>query len=105
MSRGDAARLAERVVQAFDRRELMGLLSDRDPGLDLDDAYEVASVVREIRAGRGERPIGRKIGFTNRNLWPQYGVWAPIWGPVYDSTTSWVEAGVAELAIGGLVQP
>ena len=28
--------------------------------------------------------IGRKIGFTNRTIWPEYGVYAPIWGYVFD---------------------
>jgi 2-oxo-3-hexenedioate decarboxylase len=31
-------------------------------------------------------PIGRKIGFTNRTIWSEYGVFAPIWGYVYDHT-------------------
>jgi 2-oxo-3-hexenedioate decarboxylase len=39
--------------------------------------------VRRLRETRGERPIGRKIGFTNRTTWPDY---APMWGYVYDRT-------------------
>ncbi len=35
---------------------------------------------------RGERPVGRKIGFTNRTIWAEYGVYAPIWGDMYDTT-------------------
>ena len=35
---------------------------------------------------RGERPVGWKIGFTNETIWDEYGVHAPIWGPMYDST-------------------
>ena len=30
--------------------------------------------------------LGRKIGFTNRTIWTQYGVYAPIWGYVFDTT-------------------
>jgi 2-oxo-3-hexenedioate decarboxylase len=30
--------------------------------------------------------VGRKIGFTNRTIWDEYNVHAPIWGPVWDST-------------------
>ncbi|MCR6735223.1 MAG: hydratase [Afipia sp.] len=30
--------------------------------------------------------LGRKIGFTNRTIWKQYGVYGPIWGYVYDTT-------------------
>ena len=35
---------------------------------------------------RGATSIGRKIGFTNRNIWPEYGVFEPIWGDIYDTT-------------------
>ena len=60
--------------------------TSRDPAFDLDRAYRVTPVVRRLREARGERVVGRKIGFTNRNIWAQYGVYAPIWGYVYDST-------------------
>jgi len=30
-----------------------------------------------------EMPVGRKIGFTNRTVWAEYG---PIWGYVYNRT-------------------
>jgi 2-oxo-3-hexenedioate decarboxylase len=60
--------------------------TSRDPAFDLDRAYRVTPIVRRLREARGERVVGRKIGFTNRNIWAQYGVYAPIWGYVYDST-------------------
>jgi hypothetical protein len=28
-------------------------------------------------------PVGRKLGFTNRAAWPEYG---PMWGYVYNRT-------------------
>src|SRR5213076_1717815 len=31
-------------------------------------------------------PMGYKIGFTNRTIWQRYGVYAPIWGTVWDTT-------------------
>jgi len=57
-----------------------------DAAFGLDRAYRVTPAVRRLREARGERVVGRKIGFTNRNIWAQYGVYAPIWGYVYDST-------------------
>ena len=39
-----------------------------------------------MRESRGEMPVGRKIGFTNRTIWAEYNVYAPIWGYVYDRT-------------------
>jgi len=61
-------------------------LSDRSTGFDLDRAYEVAEAILRARMARGERPAGWKIGFTNRTIWDEYGVHAPIWGPIYDTT-------------------
>ena len=27
---------------------------------------------------------GRKLGFTNRTIWPEYGVYTPVWGYTWD---------------------
>ncbi|MDF3040990.1 MAG: Hydratase/decarboxylase, partial [Thermomicrobiales bacterium] len=54
------------------------------PAFDLDDAYHVTAAVRAMREARGETPIGRKLGFTNRTIWDEYGVSGPMWGYVYD---------------------
>ena len=56
--------------------------------VDLPAAYQTALQVRALRIARGEQPRGYKIGFTNRNLWPRYNVFAPIWGTVWDTTLS-----------------
>ncbi len=60
--------------------------SGRYPGLQMEDAYRVTDAVRRKRETSGERPVGRKIGFTNRTIWAEYDVHAPIWGHVYDRT-------------------
>ena len=41
-----------------------------------------------MREKAGEIPRGRKIGFTNRTIWAEFGVYAPIWGYVYDRTST-----------------
>lgn len=68
------------------------------------DAYAVTASLRSLRAARGEKPIGRKIGFTNRNIWAEYGVFAPIWGDVYDTTVRNI-AGSARVAVSQLPEP
>jgi 2-oxo-3-hexenedioate decarboxylase len=60
--------------------------SSRYPSFTLDDAYRVTDRVRQLREAGGETVIGRKIGFTNRTIWDEYGVHAPIWSYVYDGT-------------------
>jgi len=73
-------------------------------GLDLGEAYERALSVRQLRIRRGEQPRGYKVGFTNRTIWPRYGVYAPIWGTVWNTTLSFCE-GEGEIALAGTCQP
>lgn len=58
--------------------------STRPAGLSLEDAYRVTALVRQMYEAEGAKAAGRKIGFTNRTIWAQYGVYAPIWGYVFD---------------------
>ena len=105
MAEASTTALADDLLDAFATGRLTDLPSDGDPGLDEDAAYAIAHVIHERRLARGERPVGRKIGFTNRDIWAEYGVDAPIWSYVYDSTVHCADAGAAELSIGGLLQP
>jgi 2-oxo-3-hexenedioate decarboxylase len=93
------------VLDAFASGELIGLLSAEDPTLDEAGAYAIAREVHERRMRRGEHPVGRKIGFTNRTIWRRYGVWAPIWGFMYDSTVQYAPDGRARLPVDHLLQP
>ena len=43
-----------------------------NPSLDEDGAYAIALEVYRRRVERGEGPVGRKIGFTNRSIWRDY---------------------------------
>ena len=107
MTREDGSRAspADDIVEAFAAGRLVGLPSDCDPSLDEDGAYLIASEVHARRIERGERPVGRKIGFTNRGVWAEYGVDAPIWGHVYDSTVLYATDGHADVAVDHLIQP
>ena len=78
--------IAELVLAAFAARRQIPLLTEGIPGFDLAAAGAVAVEVMRRREARGERVAGHKLGFTNRTIWPEYGGYAPIWGPVYDTT-------------------
>lgn len=73
-------------------------------GLDVAEAYERALSVRQLRLRRGELPRGYKVGFTNRTIWPRYGVYAPIWGTVWNTTLHFCD-GEGELSLAGTCQP
>ncbi|HVE51885.1 MAG TPA: hydratase, partial [Ramlibacter sp.] len=73
-------------------------------GLPVGEAYERALSVRQLRIARGEQPRGYKVGFTNRQIWPRYGVFAPIWGTVWNTTLSFCE-GEGAVSLAGTSQP
>jgi 2-oxo-3-hexenedioate decarboxylase len=76
----------------------------RPRGLSVESAYGIMPLVRQMYEAGGARAIGRKIGFTNRTIWAQYGVYAPIWGHVFDSTVHDL-ATVETLPLASLSEP
>jgi len=79
--------------------------SERYPGLTAEAGYRAAAQLHAHRVAKGWRPVGRKIGFTNRTLWPRYGVYEPMWGMVYDRTLLAAEQDRVTVPLAGLVQP
>lgn len=79
--------------------------SDTYPGLDPEEGYAAAARLHAHRVEAGWKPLGRKVGFTNRTIWPRYGVYEPMWGHVYDRTVIEANAGRATVSLAGLVQP
>src|SRR5690349_4982377 len=83
----DLNAVAAEVVGTIGTGGSIAPFTSRAAGLTLPDAYRVLRPIRAAFEARGEKIVGRKIGFTNRSIWPQYGVYAPIWGYVTDRTT------------------
>jgi 2-keto-4-pentenoate hydratase len=75
---------ARDVQHAQDQARMLPLPSQHPAGFGLADAYAVAARLQRQRVQQGARVVGRKIGFTNPQLWDAYGVRAPIWGAMYD---------------------
>jgi len=97
--------IATELLAALDANTMIPTITDRDPGFDAEAAYLVSAEILRRRRARGEKPIGRKVGFTNRTIWLEYGVSSPIWAHVYDSTVTYLDEPTGNLAIGHLAQP
>ncbi|KAJ9660517.1 hypothetical protein H2198_002453 [Neophaeococcomyces mojaviensis] len=61
--------------------------------LSQENASEAVAQGCWLRSSKGQKegglrtfPVGRKIGFTNKNIWAQYNVDAPNWGYMYNQT-------------------
>ena len=76
----EASAIAREALAALDSVRQIEPFTARDPGFDTGQAYAVTATLRALREARGEKPVGRKIGFTNRDLWAQYKINCPIWG-------------------------
>ena len=90
-STNDTDRYADELLDALDRNALIQPITERDQSFDEAAAYRVNAELFRRRVARGEQPIGRKIGFTNRTIWPEYGVYTPMWAHVYDTTVQFFD--------------
>jgi 2-oxo-3-hexenedioate decarboxylase len=100
-----AAAIATRLIDAQDRATTLAPIAAATRGFDVDAAYEVLHEIESRRIAQGWRPIGRKIGFTNRTIWPRYGVYQPMGARVWSHTVQYAKAGHAKQPLAGFVQP
>jgi 2-oxo-3-hexenedioate decarboxylase len=99
----DAHAIDDEVLAAIGNGGQTSPFTTRPEGLTLEEAYRVTALLNRGREARGERRLGRKIGFTNRTIWAQYNVYAPVWGFVYDSTVH--DLPRTALPLAGFLEP
>jgi len=99
------AQRARELLAARDRASRIATISGADPAFTMAEAYVVADELRRLRLARGERALGYKIGFTNRGIWARYGVFEPIWGPVWDTTVERVDDTRATVSLAQFSAP
>ncbi len=98
------AAIADEVFATIGTGKQITPFSARPGGLTLENARRVVPLLRDKFIGRGETIVGRKIGFTNRTIWPQYGVSAPNWGYMTDRSVREL-ATTPVLPLGAYVEP
>src|SRR5215207_6097686 len=101
----DVQAVAAEAYAVLDTGRQITPFSSRLAHFDLDDAYRVTAAVRQLRETRGEIPLGRKIGFTNRTIWDEYQVAAPMWGYIYDRTIHDLADVESSVSLAGLAEP
>jgi 2-oxo-3-hexenedioate decarboxylase len=97
--------VAAEVFGTLDTGRQIKPFSSRISSFNLDYAYRVTAAVRQMRETRGEMPMGRKIGFTNRTIWAEYNVYEPIWGYVYNRTVHNLSEIGDAFSLVGLAEP
>ena len=99
------AQAADALMAAQEGASQIAPITSAMPDFDVPAAYAVLHELERRRVVSGWRPVGRKIGFTNRTIWPRYGVYQPMWAHTWDRTVHRAADGKATLALAGLVQP
>jgi 2-oxo-3-hexenedioate decarboxylase len=97
--------IAAEAFAALDTGHQISPFSARTSAFDLDAAYRVTASIRQMRETRGEMPVGRKIGFTNRTIWTEYNVYGPVWGYVYNRTVHNLAEINDKFSLIGLAEP
>lgn len=100
-----ASAIAQELLAARARAKQIPLVSESVADFGVGQAYDVAAEVLKLRKAAGEQVVGRKIGFTNSNIWAEYDVHAPIWGYVYDKTIRMARDGHGVQSLKGATQP
>lgn len=101
----DLDAIALEMKTAQDSAQQIQPFTKRVEGFDLPTAYDVASLIHHARLAEGANPVGRKIGFTNPDMWSRYGVREPIWAYVYDTTVVQLEDLQTNCSIGKYSEP
>jgi 2-keto-4-pentenoate hydratase len=97
--------IARELLDALDQGGTIPSIVGRNSGFGWEQGYAVAAEILKLRRARGERTVGRKIGFTNRNIWAEYGATAPIWAHVYNRTLVYASGNYATISLKGSARP
>ncbi|MCX7152116.1 MAG: fumarylacetoacetate hydrolase family protein [Proteobacteria bacterium] len=101
----DLGAIAREVKAAQDSGGPLEPFTSRHGGIDDAQAYAVAGLVHAARLAEGAVPVGRKIGFTNPEMWDLYGVRAPVWAYVYASTVEFLADSRGSCRLGHFAAP
>src|SRR3954465_2725477 len=101
----DLTNIADSLIKAYDSATSLPPITAGAPDFSVADGYAVLTEVEARRRAQGWRSVGRKIGFTNRTIWPRYGVYQPMWAHIWSHTVRFAEDGKATLDLKQFVQP
>ena len=98
------AALGDELFAALRARSVLAPLTEREAGIDIDDAYRISLRFLERRTAAGERVIGKKIGVTSKPVQDMLGVHQPDFGFLTDRMHV-ADGSTVSLVKAGLIQP
>ena len=103
--RENFSQIAKQLIIAKEHVQIVVQPSKRFEGFDLQAGYIVGIELQKYLEKHGFKPIGRKIGFTNRDTWKEFNLNTPIWAPVYDKTVIYADRNYLTLSLREMVAP
>lgn len=95
-------RYGDELYQALIHREAVTPLTEREPGITIDDAYQIQLRMIQHRLDAGERVVGKKIGVTSKVVMDMLGVNQPDFGHLL-SGMAYDEG--QPISVGSLIAP
>jgi len=99
----DIEKIAKEINSAISLSKQVEPFSKRGVILSLQEAYDTANIVRKNLGSSAV--LGRKIGFTNRNIWSTYNVDEPIWGPITKKSVSFCKGNFMKVDLSQFCEP
>lgn len=85
LSTGRISGYADELFEALRTRQTVAPLTEREPGLTIDEAYRISLGLLEKRQVDGERIVGKKIGVTSKAVQDMLNVHQPDFGYLTDA--------------------
>jgi 2-oxopent-4-enoate/cis-2-oxohex-4-enoate hydratase len=96
--------LAAELYSALRERRTLTPLTEREPDITIEEAYQISTDVLDRRTRSGERVVGKKIGVTSKAVQEMLGVFQPDFGFLTDRM-HYPDGAVIGLGPAGLIQP
>jgi 2-oxopent-4-enoate/cis-2-oxohex-4-enoate hydratase len=77
--------LGDELYDALCRQQTLPPLTEREPGITIEDAYHISQRFVSRRVAAGERIVGKKIGVTSAPVQEMLGVFQPDFGFLTDA--------------------
>lgn len=95
----DVQALAQEFLKVRSQGAPLTPPSARFADWNLEAGYAVGNELEKLRRAAGWVPVGRKIGFTNKTIWPSLGMDTVIWAYTYQQTVQYAENNQADLSL------
>ena len=96
--------LGDELFAALSERRTLQPLTERHPGITIEDAYQISLKFLQRREAAGERVIGKKIGVTSKPVQDMLNVHQPDFG-FLTNTMQFEDGATVSLRQSGLIQP